>query len=127
MPQFLSVKRRGIFRTHKFREWVGGMLEGIGRERQQCLDRTGNLPPTAQAVPETGPPSLSSKCHLDGVQQGQFRQMRKQAVFCIDPVNDPSQLSNRARGTPLFGGEFGREGLQPRRSKRLPLQTLQYL
>src|SRR5260370_7886789 len=51
--------------------------------------------------------------------------MREQAVFCIDPVNDPSQLSNRGRSAPPFCGQFRRKGSQPRRSKRLPFESLQ--
>ncbi len=53
--------------------------------------------------------------------------MREQAVFRIDPVNDPGKLSNRARSSPSLGGKFRRKGLQPRRSKRFPLQPLQDL
>src|SRR5258707_6131582 len=51
--------------------------------------------------------------------------MREQAVFCIDPVNDPSQLSNRGRSAPPFCRQFRRNGSQPRRSKRLPFESLQ--
>src|SRR5260370_2494561 len=51
--------------------------------------------------------------------------MREQAVFCIDPVNDPSQLANRGRSAPHFCGQFRRKGAQPRRSKRLPFESLQ--
>ncbi len=51
--------------------------------------------------------------------------MREQAVFCIDPVNDPSQLSNRGRSAPPFCRQFRRKGSQPRRSKRLPFESLQ--
>src|SRR5260370_29806369 len=53
--------------------------------------------------------------------------MREQAVFRIDPVNDRSQLSDRARSSPPLGSKVRRKGLQPRRRKRFPLQPLQDL
>src|SRR5260370_30564445 len=53
--------------------------------------------------------------------------MREQAVFRIDPVNDPGKLSDRARSSPPLGSKVRRKGLQPRRRKRFPLQPLQDL
>src|SRR5258708_13856668 len=126
MTQLLCVKLCGILFIHEFWEWIGGMLKCITRERQQGLRFAADLHPTPHGMPETAAPGLRRKCHLDGVQQRELGEMRKQTVFCIAPVNDPRKLSNRARSSLPASREFARNVQEPRLNKRLPLNTLHY-
>src|SRR5579864_1632397 len=126
MTQSLPVKHGiGILCVHKFWKRVAGMFERIRSKRQQGLDLTGDLHPTAHAVAKASPPSLGHKGHLDGIQQRQLGQMREQAVFSIDPVNDASEFPNGTRGSPPLRGEYRRKSLEARRRERLALQPLQ--
>src|SRR5258708_13295939 len=108
MTQLLCVKLCGILFIHEFWEWIGGMLKCITRERQQGLRFAADLHPTPHGMPETAAPGLRRKCHLDGVQQRELGEMRKQTGFCIDPVNHPPKLSNPAPSSLRPSPEFGR-------------------